>query len=106
MIGVYIFIAYRGLLIVLACEDDFGRYVAFGIVVWIIWQMIVNISVNMSIFPNTGLTLPFVSYGGSSLLSTMTAAGILLAISREKSGKVYSLAFLPHLFGRRRASPS
>jgi cell division protein FtsW len=85
-------------LIVLACEDDFGKFVSFGIVVWILWQMIVNISVNMSIFPNTGLTLPFVSYGGSSLLSTLTAAGILLAISREKHGKPYISNFLPHIF--------
>jgi len=100
LIAVYIFIAYRGFLIVLACEDDFGKYVAFGIVVWISWQMIVNISVNMSIFPNTGLTLPFVSYGGSSLLSTLTAAGILLAISREKSGKAYTSTLLPFIFGR------
>lgn len=95
---VYLFIAYRGFLIVLACEDDFGKYVAFGIVVWITWQMIVNVSVNMSIFPNTGLTLPLVSYGGSSLLSTLTAAGILLSISREKHGKLYISNFLPHIF--------
>lgn len=105
LIALYVFIAYRWLLIVLACEDDFGKYVAFGIVVWITWQMIVNISVNMSIFPNTGLTLPFVSYGGSSLLSTLTAAGILLSISREKSGKPYTSTFLPHIFWRGR-SPS
>lgn len=103
LIMVYLFIAYRGFLIVLACEDDFGKYVAFGIVVWITWQMIVNVSVNMSIFPNTGLTLPFVSYGGSSLLSTLTAAGILLSISREKSGKQYISNFLPHIFWRGRA---
>lgn len=84
----------------MACEDDFGKYVSFGIVVWITWQMIVNISVNMSIFPNTGLTLPFISYGGSSLLSMLTAAGILLSISREKSGKAYVPTILPHIFGR------
>lgn len=106
LISLYLFIAYRGFLIVLACEDDFGKYVAFGIVVWITWQMIVNISVNMSIFPNTGLTLPFVSYGGSSLLSTLTAAGILLSISREKSGKPYISTFLPQIFWRGRMSPA
>ncbi len=102
LIALYIFIAYRGFLIVLACEDDFGKYVAFGIVMWITWQMIVNISVNMSIFPNTGLTLPFVSYGWSSLLSTLTAAGILLSISREKSWKPYISTFLPYIFWRGR----
>ncbi len=105
LIALYLFIAYRGFLIVLACENDFGKYVAFGIVVWILWQMIVNMSVNLNIFPNTGLTLPFVSYGGSSLLSTLTAAGILLSISREKSGKPYISTFLPHIFWRGRVQP-
>jgi cell division protein FtsW len=65
------------------CEDLFGKFTAFGITVWILWQMILNMSVNLSIFPNTGLTLPFVSYGGSSLLMMLLAGGILLAISRE-----------------------
>lgn len=104
LILTYLFIAYRWFLIVLACDDDFWKFTAFGIVVWITWQTIVNISVNMSIFPNTGLTLPFVSYGGSSLLSTLTAAGILLSISREKSGKVYLSTFLPYIFWRWRTT--
>lgn len=76
-------IIFRWLVIALYCEENFWKFVAFGITIWIFWQMIVNISVNLSIFPNTGLTLPFISYGGSSLLMTLTATGVLLAISRE-----------------------
>lgn len=82
IICVYLAIIYRWFIIASFCDENFGRFVAFGITVWIFWQMIVNISVNLSIFPNTGLTLPFVSYGGSSLLMMLLAAGILLSISR------------------------
>ncbi len=82
IISIYLAIIYRGFIIASFCEENFGKFVAFGITVWIFWQMIVNISVNLSIFPNTGLTLPFVSYGGSSLLMMLLAAGILLSISR------------------------
>ena len=83
IICVYLYIIYRGFMIAIFCEDLFGKYTAFGITVWIFWQMIINVSVNLSIFPNTGITLPFVSYGGSSLLMMLIAGGILLSISRE-----------------------
>ena len=82
IISIYLAIIYRGFIIASFCEENFWKFVAFGITVWIFWQMIVNISVNLSIFPNTGLTLPFVSYGGSSLLMMLLATGILLSISR------------------------
>jgi cell division protein FtsW len=82
IICIYLAIIYRGFIIASFCEEFFGKLVAFGITVWIFWQLIINISVNLSIFPNTGLTLPFVSYGGSSLLMMLLATGILLSISR------------------------
>jgi len=82
IICIYLAIIYRGFVVASFCEESFGKLVAFGITVWIFWQLIVNISVNLSIFPNTGLTLPFVSYGGSSLLMMLLAIGILLSISR------------------------
>lgn len=82
IIWVYLAIIYRGFIIASFCEENFWKFVAFGITVWIFWQMIINISVNLSIFPNTGLTLPFISYGGSSLLMMLLATGILLSISR------------------------
>lgn len=83
IICVYLAIIYRGFIIASFCEENFWKFVAFGITVWIFWQMIINISVNLSVFPNTGLTLPFVSYGGSSLLMMLLAIGILLSISRS-----------------------
>lgn len=94
IISMYIYIIYRGILIASLCDDLFGKYTAFGITVWIAWQVIINISVNMSIFPNTGLTLPFVSYGGSSLLMMLLSIGILLSISRDIDPKRKNLKCL------------
>jgi cell division protein FtsW len=66
-------------------EDLFAKYVALGIVTWISLQTFINMGVNLNIVPLTGTTLPFVSYGGSSLLSFLLAFGILLNISRSIS---------------------
>lgn len=82
ILWIYLAIIYRWFIIASFCEENFWKFVAFGITMWIFWQTIVNISVNLSIFPNTGLTLPFVSYWGSSLLMMLLAVGILLSISR------------------------
>lgn len=78
----YIFIAYRGYLISGNAKDRFSMLIATGITSWFAFQAIINMSVNLAILPLTGLTLPFVSYGGSSLMVSMLAAGILLNISR------------------------
>lgn len=63
-------------------KDPFGKYLAFGIATLIMVQVFVNVGVNLNVVPLTGVTLPFVSYGGSSLISLMIAIGILLNISR------------------------
>ena len=80
------------------CDDLFGKFTAFGITMWIFWQMLINMSVNLNIFPNTGLTLPFVSYGGSSLLVMLLAGGILLAISREVDPRNKSFKNILYLY--------
>ncbi|MBN2306790.1 putative lipid II flippase FtsW [Candidatus Peregrinibacteria bacterium] len=78
----YIFIAYRGYRIAGNAQDRFSMLIATGITSWFAFQAIINMGVNLAILPLTGLTLPFVSYGGSSLMVNMVAAGILLNISR------------------------
>lgn len=78
----YLTIVYRGYLIARSVKDPFGKYVAFGLSTLILIQVFVNIGVNLNVIPLTGVTLPFVSYGGSSLISLMMAVGILLNISR------------------------
>lgn len=81
--SVFLVIVARGVRIALAAEDEYGSYIAFGISVLFGVQALINIAVAMSMLPTKGLTLPFVSYGGSSLLVNAAAMGILLAISRR-----------------------
>jgi cell division protein FtsW len=84
VIGIYFMIVYRGYLIARSVKDIFAQYVAFGITTLIFVQAGINIGVNLNIVPLTGVTLPFVSYGGSSLLSMLVCVGILLSISRHR----------------------
>lgn len=82
---VYAYFIWRGLLIALRCPDIFGTLVGVGIMGCIAIQAFINIGGVTRTIPITGVTLPFISYGGSSLLITMTSIGILLSISREQS---------------------
>ncbi len=82
----YIIIAYRGYIIAFNSNDRFGKLVAIGITSWFTFQAMINMGVNLAILPLTGLTLPFISYGGTSMIINMLAAGILLNISRNGQG--------------------
>jgi len=75
-------IAYRGFAISRYAPDRFGMYAAAGITTWIVGQAYINIGVNIGVIPVTGITLPFISYGGTSLVSTLVGAGVLLNISK------------------------
>jgi rod shape determining protein RodA len=70
-------VLWRGLVIAAASEGMFGRLVATGIVAWFGFQAFENIGMNLGIMPVTGVTLPFVSFGGSSIMATWIAVGIL-----------------------------
>lgn len=74
---------FRGLLLAFTIQDHFGRYTALGIVGMITIQVMINISVVIGLIPVTGITLPFLSYGGSSLTLTLCSVGILLNISKS-----------------------
>lgn len=65
------------------CNNLFGKYLSFGITFGLIFQTLLNLSVVVGLIPVTGVTLPFLSYGGSSLLVTMLSMGIILNISKE-----------------------
>jgi len=80
----YLLIVARGLRIALSAEDEYGSHVAFGLSMFFGVQALVNLAVSMSILPTKGLTLPFVSYGGSSLLVNAAAVGVLLNVSRPR----------------------
>lgn len=78
-------LAWRGLSISLRAPDPFGRHLAFGLTMMIIVQAMVNMAVVTGLLPTKGLTLPFLSYGGSSLVANLAAVGILWNISRNAS---------------------
>ena len=78
----FIIIIYRGFRISKNCEDKFGKYLSFGITFGLSFQCLLNLMVVVGLIPVTGVTLPFLSYGGSSLLITMLGMGIILNISK------------------------
>ncbi|MEG2379984.1 MAG: FtsW/RodA/SpoVE family cell cycle protein, partial [Bacilli bacterium] len=73
-------IIYNGFKISKNCNNLFSKYVSFGITFWIAFQAVLNLSVVVGLIPVTGVTLPFLSYGGSSLLILYIGVGILLNI--------------------------
>ncbi len=83
LLSVYLFIAHRGALIARFAPDDFTKYLAVGLTTWIVGQAFINIAVNLALFPNTGITLPLISKGGTSMILTMASFGILLHISNN-----------------------
>lgn len=83
--AVYAFIVTRGVRVALTAQDEYGSYIAFGLSTFFGVQALINLAVAMAMLPTKGLTLPFVSYGGSSLLVNCSAMGILLNISRQRS---------------------
>lgn len=80
--ALFLTIIYRGIKISLNSRDLFSKYLSFGIIFQISFQALLNLMVVVGLIPITGVTLPFLSYGGSSLLITLCEMGILLNISR------------------------
>ena len=85
LISAFIFIFIRGFKIALAVKEPFGRLLAAGIISWFSVQTLVNLGAMVSLIPLTGVPLPFISYGGSALVSEMIGLGILLNIRKQNS---------------------
>ncbi len=83
--SLFVVIFYKCIKISLECNDLFGKYLSFGLSFGLIIQALLNLMVVVGIIPVTGVTLPFLSYGGSSLLVSMVSVGIILNISNNKS---------------------
>lgn len=73
---------YRGFRIAEKAEDDYGKFLGFGLTLWLGIQAALNLAAMVSLVPLTGVPLPFISYGGSALLANLVAVGILLNISK------------------------
>jgi cell division protein FtsW len=83
VLGAYIALVWAGTQVVLSTRERFSGLVAGGVVSWIGIQAVINVGGVVGLMPVTGLTLPFLSYGGSSLLSMMAAGGLLLNVARN-----------------------
>ena len=83
VIGLFLVLGYAGARTALRAPDTFGALLAVGITGWLSVQALINIGVVVALLPVTGITLPFISAGGSSLIVSFAAVGILLSISRE-----------------------
>ena len=84
VVGCFLVIAYRGLRIAGRAPDPFAALLATGLTSWLVFQALINMAVVTTLLPFTGLTLPFISYGSTSLIMSMVAGGILLSISRHQ----------------------
>lgn len=83
VVSFFFFLFYRSLKISMRTEDAFGKYLSFGLAFGILIQAVLNLCVVVGLIPVTGVTLPFLSYGGSSLLVSMASMGIILNISKK-----------------------
>jgi cell division protein FtsW len=79
----FLIIFWRGLRATFLMSDEFGRYLALGVTTMLVLQAFINMSVVLGMVPTKGITLPMISYGGSSLLSTLASLGILMNVSEH-----------------------
>ncbi len=87
ILGLFAFVVLRGLSTALKEHDDFTRFAVAGLVVNFGLQSIINMGVNLQMMPAKGMTLPFISYGGSSLIAIAIAMGMVLALTRKRPEK-------------------
>ena len=83
LVGAFVVLLWRGMRTYFNAADDFGRYLALSVTVSVVVQALLNISVVLDLLPNKGIPLPFISYGGSSLLSSLILMGMLLSVSEH-----------------------
>lgn len=100
----FLFFGYRTNRIARRAPSELGMLAAAGIGVWILLQALVHIGVNVGVLPITGITLPFISYGGTSLVACLMGTGILLSISSDTQRKE-SKTGAAYLYGRRNRRP-
>ncbi|MDX6223364.1 MAG: cell division protein FtsW, partial [Frankiales bacterium] len=102
-------LAYAGLRVARRSADPFARLAAGGVVAWVLTQALVNMGAVTGLLPITGIPLPLISFGGSALLPTLVALGMLASFARREPGAAEALAArvpLGQRFPRRRAAPA
>jgi rod shape determining protein RodA len=86
LLGLFVILLARGLIVAYRAQDRFGMFLATGIVAMLLFHVFINVGMNMGILPVTGIPLPFISYGGTSLIIAMICIGLLesIAVRRKK----------------------
>jgi cell division protein FtsW len=92
VIGLFLTIAYAAIRVAMSTADPFVRYMSFGIVVWLLGQMIINVGMVLALLPVIGIPLPLISYGGSALLPSLVALGLLIGFARREPEAARALA--------------
>ncbi|WP_082623867.1 putative lipid II flippase FtsW [Nocardioides sp. Soil805] len=92
VIGLFFTIAFAAIRIASRTAEPFVRYMSFGIVVWLLGQMIINVGMVLAVMPVIGIPLPLVSYGGSALLPSLVALGLLVGFARREPEAAAALA--------------
>jgi cell division protein FtsW len=92
VVGLFLTIAYAAIRVARRTKDPFVRYMTFGIVVWIIGQMMINVGMVLALLPVIGIPLPLVSYGGSALVPSLVALGMLVGFARREPEAARALA--------------
>ncbi|EKF43395.1 putative lipid II flippase FtsW [Nitratireductor indicus] len=95
ILGLFAFVVLRGLAKARREEDDFTRYAVSGLVILFGFQSIINMAVNVRLMPAKGMTLPFISYGGSSLIAMAISMGFVLALTRRRPEKRRPVTYAP-----------
>ncbi len=83
VIGLFLVVLFMGLKVAMESGDEFGRMLAGGLVIMLVFQAFLNIGCTIGVFPTTGKPLPFISSGGSSVISSLMIIGIILSVARE-----------------------
>ncbi|MFF0463758.1 putative lipid II flippase FtsW [Streptomyces mexicanus] len=104
VLALFAALGYAGIRVAGRTEDPFVRYAAGGVTTWIVAQAVINIGAVLGLLPIAGVPLPLFSYGGSALLPTMFAIGLLIAFARDEPAARAALAMRQPRFGRKRAS--
>ncbi|WP_413756789.1 putative lipid II flippase FtsW [Streptomyces sp. MMBL 11-3] len=104
VLALFAALGYAGIRVAGRTEDPFVRYAAGGVTTWITAQAVINIGAVLGLLPIAGVPLPLFSYGGSALLPTMFAIGLLIAFAREDPAARTALAMRQPRFGRKRAA--
>jgi cell division protein FtsW len=92
VIGLFVVLAYAAIRVARQTKDAFVRYVTFGVVVWLVGQAMINIGMVLAFLPVIGIPLPLVSYGGSALLPSMAALGLVIGFARREPEAALALS--------------